>query len=630
MTLACRLMAILLIALPAACASSPGARSASAADAAVGRFSSAAQATAVRLAGGGRATYATADDALKAGDTAAYLGFLAAMTPEERDKDDFAAALLALDRVAAGDISAARSLLGITGDAAADFGVPGFRIWIDAWLLALEGRTEDAFARHREVAADMPGITGDLSLAALLEAAGRPEEALAVFEALTPDEIIAPEHEFDPQGILFSHVRTVVVRHALLLQRLGRIEEAKQAYRRLAIAEPEEATSYAAALESLETGRNLDNKPLTLKRAFVQSLADVSGMMQQQRYLRAALLGDDLDGFDPQRTAFDLVSLLLDPGNENLRATIINGLYDEAFFEGAAHVALSAPMPTAGMQISAARSLLMAGRRTDAEKAIARALRLAGPDERVQTLYGALQLRSLLGDREGALALVPEVLKAATNAAELAAANAAVSNAHAQFGQHDAALKYAAEARRLDDTNARRMALAHALGEAGRINEALVILRAERLARPNDPYALNSLGYFLITRTDRLEEGYKVLVRALMLAENDPYIADSVGWALYLYGDLERARDLIEASRDKLLPHRHWEIEDHLGDIYWHLGDREAARAAWTLALGQYPPEDRRAAISLKLGDGLTGPAPARRPLPEISLDDPATQRRGI
>jgi len=96
-------------------------------------------------------------------------------------------------------------------------------------------------------------------LHAMLEAAGRDEEALAVYDALTPTVIQAPEHEFDPQGIVFAHISTVIVRHALLLQRMGRIGESKLVYQKLADAEPEQATSYAAAIDSLETGKNLKN-----------------------------------------------------------------------------------------------------------------------------------------------------------------------------------------------------------------------------------------------------------------------------------------------------------------------------------------------------------------------------------
>lgn len=593
-------------------------------------LSPAAAATTVVTEDGKPADYATPLDALKAGDTAGYLTLLARMPESERAEDKFNNAYLALDRASAGDMPGARGYLGLTGDEAADQEQPGFYLWIDAWLMALEGDLGGAINRHREVAGGMPGITADLSLAAMLEAAGRNDEALSVYEALTPTKIEAPEHEFDPQGIVFAHVSTVIVRHSLLLQRMGRIEESQLVYQQLADAEPEQATSYTAAIDSLETGKNLDNKPLTVKTGFALALSDVSYAMQQQRYIQTVMMGGTITGLDDKREAFDLAILLIDPENENLRGAVIAALYSEALYAGAAHVALTAPEETPSLQISAAQALLMSGNEAAARDAIEKALSISDDKDRLSTLYGALQLRALLDDRDAAFDLVPELLGLAENPAEKAAALGASSSIYLHFGEPAKAAEYAKDARTLDDTHERRMVLADALGQAGHINDALVILRSERLARPNDPYTLNSLGYFLITRTDKYEEGYKVLARALLLAESDPYIADSFGWALFQLGDLDRAKGLIESARQELSPQSHWEIEDHLGDIYWHLDRKDEAYAAWKLASENYPPKADSARIAAKLADGLTTPRPEKRPLPEISLEDLEVERQDI
>lgn len=629
------ILAVLLALSPAACANIPHLAlpqqdEAAADTSAPLRLSAAAQATAVRDAAGLPAAYASAEDAIGAGDAAGLLTLLAAMPQDQRDLDNFANAYLALDRAADGDFAGARSYLGLTGDPETEADLPGFYLWLDAWLIALEGNGEAAIERHRDVAGSMPGITADLSLAALLEAAGRTDEALAVYEALTPSRIEAPEHEFDPRSIVFQHVSTVVVRHALLLQRLGRIDEAKAVYEQLAAAQPEQATSYAAAIESLETGKNLDNKALTFVTGFSQSLSDVATALQQQRYITAALSGRDLGGLDTERAGFDLITLVIDPSNEAVRSGVVDALYEQALYEGAAHVALAAPETTPALQISAAQALIMADREAEARAAISKALNLSTDDQKLQTLYGALQLSALLNDRGKAMTLLPELMQLAVNPAEQAAANGLASSLYNHFGEIQQAVSHAEEARRLDDTHERRMTLADLLGREGRINDALVILRSERLARPNDPYTLNSLGYFLVTRTDRVDEGYKVLARAMLLADSDPYIADSFGWALYQYGDLDRAQRLIEGSREDLLPHRHWEIEDHLGDIYWHQGKQDEARAAWQTALDNHPPQMERNTIAQKLAEGLTTPAPQKKPLPEIRIDDGEINRRDI
>lgn len=611
------------------CATAPAAPAAEVASAGL-TLSPAALATAVKPGSGSEAIYATPLDALKAGDTAGYLTLLGAMTETQREEDRFYNAYLALDRAAAGDTAGARAYLDLTGEAADDFEAPGFYLWLDSWLMALDGDLDGAINRHREVASGMPGITGDLSLAAMLEAAGRNEEALAVYEALTPTKIEAPEHQFDPQGIVFAHISTVIVRHSLLLQRMGRITESQAVYQKLADAEPEESTSYAAAIDSLETGKNLDNKPLTVKTGFALALSDVAYAMQQQRFIQTVMMGGNIDGFDDKRASFDLVILLIDPENENIRSGIIDALYEEALYDGAAHVALTAPKSSPALLISAAQAQLMGGNEAAARESIKDALAITDDDDRLSTLYGALQLRALLNDKSAAYELVPELLTLAENPAEQAAAHGIASSIYQHFGDPALAAEHARDARRLDDTHERRMVLADALGQAGQINDALVILRSERVARPNDPYTLNSLGYFLITRTDKYEEGYKVLARAMLLAETDPYIADSFGWALYKLGDLDRAKGLIESARDDLLPQNHWEIENHLGDIYWHLDRKDDARKAWQTALENYPPNYERVLIEEKLKDGLKTPKPEKRPLPEISLEDLEVERRDI
>ncbi len=615
---------------PAACAGSPQPQGVQATPSeATAEFSAPAAAMARRGADGQPQAYPSRSEALIAGDTAGLLRALSNQTPAEKETDSYAAAFLAIDRIASDDFSAARRYLNVEDDASAEE-APGLHVWIDAWMLAMEGEAGRALERHRAVAGSMPGVTGELSLAAMLDALGRPEEALAVYEALTPSRIEAPEHAFDPRGIVFNHVRTVIVRHALLLQRLGRIEDAKAVYERLAAAEPEEATSYTAAIESLESGRNLDNEALTLRSGFAQALSDVSHAMQEERYIRAALIGVRLTGFDEDRAAFDLVALLIDPDNHNLRAAIVSALYAQAHYDGAAHVALSAPNQRPSLWMSGAQALLMSGDEAGAKTAIDEALKITGPDDRLQTLYGALQLRSLLGDREGSEAIIPEIIASAENPAELAAAHAIVSSAFGHFGELDRAVFHAREARRLDDTHSRRIRLADLLGQQGEITEALGLLRSERLARPDDPYTLNSLGYFLVTRTDRYEEAYRLLLRAHLLAENDPYISDSLGWALYKLGHLVPARDLIRFAREEMKPQMHWEVEDHLGDIYWHLGDQPAARESWARALENHPPALDRAEIETKLQEGLSGPAPETRPLPDVSLNEENVTRRGI
>ncbi len=595
-------------------------------------LSKAALATAVKDKSGkavGVGAYEAPADALLAGDMAAFLLMLDKLDPAERDENPMFVAYLALDRAAAGDVPGAREKLKTSG-LSGDDGEAPFYVFIDAWLMAMEGKTAEATERHREASSGMPGLTGGLSLAAMLEALGRNDEALAVYTSLTPARIEAPAHQFDPQIIVYSHVQRVVQRHALLLQRLGRIDEAKAVYKRLADAEPEEQAYYKAALESLETGKKLDNKALNVRSAFARSLSDVSNAQQEQRILRILMLGGTPDNFDENRAAFDQAALLIYPEDEGLRSAIIGDLYRNAEYDGVAHVARSAPKATSALQIAAAQALIMAKKDKEARAAIDSALKLTTDDERLGTLYGALQLRTMLGDEPGAYKLITEVIKLSENDAEKASAYAVAAETYSQFGEVDKAVENARKARAMDDTHERRIALVDVMGRAGLIDEATKILQSELQSRQTDPYMLNTYGYFLITRTTKTDEGFKLLFRARGLAERDPYIADSLGWAYYKLGDLKSAARLIEESQREILPHRNWEIESHLGDIYWHQGEQDKARTAWKLALENTPPLRDKREIEDKLAKGLTTPRPPVQPIPKVDLDEEEVNSQDI
>ncbi len=593
--------------------------------------SDAAMATAIRNAKGapvGLIAYEDPSAAVRAGDTAAFVASIRIETVKRRTVESFPAMVLSIDQAAAGDY---RGALDTLAPALADQSNSAMAGFLKAWYLALDGDTDAAIRAHREVTGRLPGLSGDLSLAALLDAVGRSDEALGVYSAITPTEIVAPEHDFDPQGLVFSHVQLVVSRKALLLRRLGRIEDAQKQYRKLAAAEPEQSTRYAAAIESLATGRGLDDEPISLPTAFSRALADYSLSLAYQRLIASVFMGERDRGYDDTKGAFDQMALLLDPANDGLRLAIYDGFYDEAMYDAALHVLSSAPEPSTELKMAEAAVLIRRNEFDSAETALDLAISLAEADDRLATSSQAMGLYALMENRSKALSLAAGLSELAETQAEKAAAFGMSSAIYDQFAEHDLALSKARLAVELDDTHDRRMILADRLAEAGQIDEGLTLMRNEALARPNDPYMLNSLGYYLVVHTDRLEEAFRVLARASNLAPTDPYIADSFGWVRYQMGDLSGAQKYIELSQKELAPNRHWEIEDHLGDIYWHQGDEAKAREAWTYALGEFPPEQEKAKIERKLETGLTEPTPEKRPLPDVSLgSDGQVERQDI
>lgn len=103
---------------------------------------------------------------------------------------------------------------------------------------------------------------------------------------------------------------------------------------------------------------------------------------------------------------------------------------------------------------------------------------------------------------------------------------------------------------------------------------------------PENPSALNALGYTLADRTDRLDEAEALVRRAHALKPDDPAIIDSLGWIKFRRGDSAGA--LVELRRAyALFPDD--EIAAHLGEVLWSLGQQAEARRIWTEALRQHP-----------------------------------------
>jgi tetratricopeptide (TPR) repeat protein len=125
---------------------------------------------------------------------------------------------------------------------------------------------------------------------------------------------------------------------------------------------------------------------------------------------------------------------------------------------------------------------------------------------------------------------------------------------------------------------------------------------------PDQPAALNHLGYAMLERDDDLAEATRLIAKANVLKPDDPAITDSLGWALYLRGQAEQSIPLLE--RAVASEPREAALSEHLGDAYWTTGRRVDARYSWKAALVQADGEPAAARIQNKIANGL----PARRP----------------
>ena len=131
-----------------------------------------------------------------------------------------------------------------------------------------------------------------------------------------------------------------------------------------------------------------------------------------------------------------------------------------------------------------------------------------------------------------------------------------------------------------------RLARGFLLERLDRVPEAVAEMRAVSERRPKDPDTLNALGYTLVDRTKSIEEGYRLISRALEAKPDSYAIQDSMGWALVRLGRLDEGRAWLETAWDRS---EDPEVAAHLGETFWLLGRVEDARRVWDDALAANP-----------------------------------------
>jgi tetratricopeptide (TPR) repeat protein len=100
---------------------------------------------------------------------------------------------------------------------------------------------------------------------------------------------------------------------------------------------------------------------------------------------------------------------------------------------------------------------------------------------------------------------------------------------------------------------------------------------------PDNPVALNSLGYMLADRGKDLPEALHLIQKAVKLDPMNYAYLDSLGWVYFKMGDYAKAEaNLRQASeRDSTDP----TVHDHLGQVYAKTGKLKLAAEQWELSL---------------------------------------------
>jgi tetratricopeptide (TPR) repeat protein/LysM repeat protein len=147
---------------------------------------------------------------------------------------------------------------------------------------------------------------------------------------------------------------------------------------------------------------------------------------------------------------------------------------------------------------------------------------------------------------------------------------------------------------------------------------------------PDQPQVMNYLGYSWVDMNIHLDEGLKLIQRAVDLRPSDGYIVDSLGWAYYRLGRYEDAARELE--RAVSLKPEDPVLNDHLGDAYWRVGRKLEATFQWSHARDMKPDPEILESVNQKLLKGLppvsdkatAEKAPASAPEPKAEPATPA------
>jgi tetratricopeptide (TPR) repeat protein len=128
-----------------------------------------------------------------------------------------------------------------------------------------------------------------------------------------------------------------------------------------------------------------------------------------------------------------------------------------------------------------------------------------------------------------------------------------------------------------------KLSLASTLEHERKYSDAEAIFRQMIAEDPRNANALNSFGYMLADRGQKLDEAVALVRRALEIDPDNGAYLDSLGWAYYKQNRLEQAEAPLKEAASQLPSVS--VIQDHYGDVLNKRGMIEAAIAAWEKAL---------------------------------------------
>ena len=210
--------------------------------------------------------------------------------------------------------------------------------------------------------------------------------------------------------------------------------------------------------------------------------------------------------------------------------------------------------------------------------------RLTSGSRAVAAQTRAFRLLRKQGAPERAEFLIDDFLAATPGAARDVVASA--GSALVDEGKGGEAIAIVDRALALMPDDDLRLARGFLLERLDRLPEAIADMRAVVARRPDDPGALNALGYTLVDHSIAIAEGVRLIARAYEGKPDSFAIQDSMGWAQVRLGNFEEGRGwlarALENSKDP-------EVAAHLGETLWLQGRNDEARRVWAEALADNP-----------------------------------------
>lgn len=137
------------------------------------------------------------------------------------------------------------------------------------------------------------------------------------------------------------------------------------------------------------------------------------------------------------------------------------------------------------------------------------------------------------------------------------------------------------------------------LDKTGDRQGALKAMQKVLELNPDDPYALNYIGYTWADKGVRLEKAERYLQKAVQQLPKDGFVRDSLGWVYFKLGKVDAAISELETA--SALEPEDPTIAEHLGDACAGKGDTDAAARNYQRAMKFYTEEEKRQEVRAKL-----------------------------